>query len=68
MNFQNITPNESIALFMKNIWLFENEKNKHTSFPFFADGYTGLMFHESENSLMAHPHNKEMPSFFTDKR
>jgi len=64
MNFQNIIPDKSIALFVKNIWVFENENSTHTSLPFFADGYTGLMFQQSENGLTVSPHNKKMPEIF----
>lgn len=64
MNFQNIIPDKSIALFVKNIWVFENENSTHTSLPFFADGLPGLMFQQSENGLTVNPHNKRMPEIF----
>lgn len=64
MDFQNIIPDNSIALFVKNIWVFESEKSQHTSLPFFADGYTGLMFQQTENGLTVHPHNTRMPPVF----
>lgn len=64
MNFQNIIPDKSIALFVKNIWVFENETSTHTSLPFFADGLPGLMFQQSENGLTVNPHNKRMPEIF----
>ncbi len=64
MNFLDITPDPSIALFVKDIWVFENENSLQTSLPFFADGYPGLMFQQSENGLTVHPHNKRMPEIF----
>jgi AraC-like DNA-binding protein len=50
---------------VKNILVFEEqEKNKHTVLPFFADGYPGLIFQETENGLFVSPHNKKMPLLF----
>lgn len=65
MNFQNIIPDKSISLFVKNIWVFESEdKGTITSLPFFADGFPGLMFQQSENGLVVKPHDKKMPELF----
>ncbi|MFT2007492.1 DUF6597 domain-containing transcriptional factor [Pontibacter sp. 13R65] len=65
MNFQNIIPDTSISLFVKNIWVFENEdRNIKTNLPFFADGYPGLMFQKTDNGLAVNPHNKRMPEIF----
>lgn len=65
MEFRTIKPGKSISLFVKNILLFEEEdKNQKTVLPFFADGYPGLMFHETENGLLVNPFDKQMPSLF----
>lgn len=65
MNFQNIIPDKSISLFVKNIWVFESEgKSVKTSLPFFADGFPGLMFQQTENGLIVKPHGKKMPEIF----
>jgi len=65
MNFQNIIPDKSISLFVKNIWVFENDdRNKKTNLPFFADGYPGLMFQQTDNGLTVKPHDKLMPEIF----
>lgn len=65
MNFQTIIPDKSISLFVKNIWVFESEENNATTnLPFFADGFPGLMFHQSENGLTVKPHDKKMPEIF----
>jgi AraC-like DNA-binding protein len=65
MNFETINPDHSIALFVKNILVFEEpEKDVKTILPFFADGYPGLMFHETANGLLVNPHNKIMPPLF----
>jgi len=65
MNSQTIIPDKSISLFVKNIWVFENEeKNLITNLPFFADGYPGLMFQQTDNGLTVKPQNKIMPELF----
>ncbi|MFV5688441.1 helix-turn-helix domain-containing protein [Flavobacterium sp. ZT3R25] len=65
MNFKNILPDKSISLFVKNIWVFENkDKNIKTCLPFFADGFPGLMFQQTDNGLIVKPHNKIMPEIF----
>ncbi len=65
MNFQTFTPDKSIALFVKNIWVFENtDASLKTSLPFFADGYPGLLFQQTQNGLIVNPHKKQMPVLF----
>ncbi len=65
MDTQNIVPGDSISLFVKSIWVFENEdKNTNTTLPFFADGCPGLMFQQSDNGLIVKPHDKKMPEVF----
>jgi len=58
-------PGKSISLFVKKILVFEEQKkNQKSVLPFFADGYPGLMFQETENGLLVNPHNKQMPVLF----
>ncbi len=65
MNFKSVHPDKSISLFVKNILVFEEaEINQKTVLPFFADGYPGLMFQETQNGLFVSPHNKQMPMLF----
>lgn len=64
MDAQNIIPDQSIALFVKNIMVFENKSNVETIIPFFADGYPGLLFHQTETGLTIQPHGKKMPIIF----
>jgi hypothetical protein len=65
MNYPNIVPDQSIALFVTNILVIEGaEPNQKTILPFFADGYPGLMFQVTENGLFVNPHKKLMPDFF----
>ena len=65
MNFKTVNPDKSISLFVKNILVFEEtQTNQNTVLPFFADGYPGLMFQDTENGLLVSPHNKQMPLLF----
>ena len=65
MNFKTIHPDKSISLFVKNILVFEEPgKYQKTILPFFADGYPGLIFQQTENGLLVSPHNKLMPLLF----
>jgi len=65
MNFQDLSPDKSISLFVKKIWVFESaEKHLKTNLPFLADGYPGLMFQQTDNGLKVNPHKKEMPVLF----
>lgn len=65
MNFETINPDQSIALFVKNILVFEErDKDVKTILPFFADGYPGLIFQETANGLLVNPHEKVMPPLF----
>ena len=65
MTFTTLKPDPSISLFVKNIWTFEEERqDQKTVLPFFADGYPGLMFQETNNGLFVSPHNKKMPLLF----
>ena len=65
MNFNTITPGETLSLFAKAILVFENDDaNTSTVLPFFADGCPGIIYHETQNGLSVSPHNKQMPDFF----
>lgn len=65
MGFVSIVPDESISLIVKNIMVFTHaEKSDQTLLPFFADGYPGLMYQETDNGLYVMPHNKKMPLLF----
>lgn len=65
MTFTSIVPGKSISLFVKNILVFEEkDETQKTLLPFFADGYPGLMYQDTEHGLLVSPHNKQMPDFF----
>ena len=64
MDYKEIQPHDDISLFVKSILFFEGNADKKTVLPFFADGYPGLLFFESDKGLKVHPHDKQMPQFF----
>ncbi len=65
MNIKTILPDKSIALFVKSVLVFEESViDRKTVLPFFADGYPGLMFQDTENGLLVSPHDKQMPLLF----
>ena len=62
MNFNKVKPNDSIALFVKDILVFDETTNPdNTVLPFFADGYPGFLFHITPNGQLVQPQNKKMP-------
>lgn len=65
MNFRAVDPDETVSLFVKTILIFEETENtSQTVLPFFADGYPGILFHDTEKELWVSPHNKQMPHLF----
>jgi len=65
MKFQNIEFDKALSPFVKSIMVFESiEADVKTNLPFFADGFPGLMFHETPNGLYVNPHKKRMPQLF----
>jgi len=65
MNFKTITPDETLSLFAKTILVFEkDDANASTVLPFFADGYPGIIYQQTQNGLSVSPHNKRMPALF----
>jgi AraC-like DNA-binding protein len=65
MNVKTIQPDTALSLFVKSILVFENDEPQEKSvLPFYADGYPGLVFHQSENGMRVLPQDKQMPPFF----
>lgn len=65
MQFRNVDYDNSLSPFVKSIAIYESkEKHSKTDLPFFADGFPGLVYHESPNGLYVYPHNKPMPRLF----
>lgn len=64
MNPKIIHPDKSIALFVKEILVFESTDEYRSNLPFYADGYPGLLFQRSKGDFLISPHNKKMPHIF----
>ncbi|MGK4566462.1 DUF6597 domain-containing transcriptional factor [Flavobacterium sp. 3HN19-14] len=65
MNAFTIQPDSTIAEFVKEILVFEDlAATGDSTLPFFADGYPGLLFNETQGGLTVSPQNKLMPSLF----
>lgn len=65
IKFQNIEYDKTLSPFIKSIMVFEcDEGDTKTNLPFFADGFPGLMYHETPNGLYVNPHKKRMPQLF----
>lgn len=62
---QIIIPDGVLSLFIKEVLVLEDNKNTgEIALPFFADGFPGLLFHQSVNGMIVLPHNKKMPVCF----
>ena len=60
-----IAPNPSLSLLVKNILILEAQnEGQQTVLPFYADGFPGLMFHQTTTGLLVNPHEKQMPVLF----
>lgn len=65
MEHQKLESPKSISLFVKDIWIYKDDKPRaEVRLPFFADGYPGLLFQQTENGLFIKPHGKLMPISF----
>ena len=63
MNHVTLKLEETDALFVKDILIFEQEHvTGNTVLPFFADGFPGLVFHKSRDGQWVQPQNKKMPA------
>jgi AraC-like DNA-binding protein len=55
-------PEGPLSLFVKNIVIIEEpDASEETVMSFYADGYPGMLFHETTDGLTAMPHDKKMP-------
>ncbi len=65
MEVKRLGPEKDVALFVKNIFIFERAQNDgETILPFFADGYPGLLFHVTPQGQWVQPQNKRMPTSY----
>lgn len=54
-----------LSPFIKSITVYDNDdSDANTTLPFYADGFPGLMYHETPNGLFVLPHQKCMPPLF----
>lgn len=59
-----IQPDKSIELIVKDIVIIKRDLEGASVLPFFADGYPGIVFHQTKEGMRAQPQNKEMPPLF----
>lgn len=56
---------ESIEPFVKDIFLLESDVvNKVNEYPFYADGFPGIIYSNSTNPFYLHPGNKKLSDFY----
>jgi AraC-like DNA-binding protein len=58
-----IKRDKRIEPFIKEIFLLQGSGTEHT-LPFYADGYPGIVYAESEKGVFLLPHNKILSAFF----
>lgn len=65
MEIKKYTAGKAASLFVKDILVVEGgETGKKTILHLVADGFPGLLFHNTPNGKWAQPHNKKMPSTY----
>jgi AraC-like DNA-binding protein len=64
MDTRNISPPDSIARYVSNILVYNEEDNNRSVLPFFADGYPGLIIHNATNRMMLFPSGQMLKNFF----
>jgi AraC-like DNA-binding protein len=60
---KKIKVDKQIEPFIKEIFLLQNSGAEHR-LPFYADGYPGIVYAETENGVFLLPHNKLLSDFF----
>jgi AraC-like DNA-binding protein len=62
---QQIPVPRSLEPFLKDIYVLESDDaNKENRFPFYADGFPGIIYSESTNPFYLQPRNKKLPDFY----
>lgn len=61
---QFIQPATEVSTFVKRIVLLEDDRNIDHSLPFFASGYPGIVFSETDEAMLLQPFNKLLSNFF----
>jgi len=59
-----IEKDNRITPFIKEIFLLENDSSLQHNLPFYADGYPGIMYSETQDGVLMLPVNKILPNFF----
>ncbi len=55
---------DRIAPFIKDILFLEDKRNKEHRLPFFADGYPGIIYSQTENNVILMPSNRILSDFY----
>lgn len=61
---KTIEKDKRIAPFINEIFLLENDSTAKHKLPFYADGYPGIIYSETQNGVLLLPINKVLPNFF----
>ena len=62
---KQIPKNKSLHPFVKEIMFFENyEDSTEKSYPFYANGFPGIVYSKSDNPFYLNPGNKELSEFY----
>lgn len=61
---KTIKKDKRITPFIKEIFLLESDSLVQHHLPFYADGYPGIMYSETQDGVLMLPVNKLLPNFF----
>jgi AraC-like DNA-binding protein len=62
---QKLLKDESLDPYVMDIFLIENDDEKAVNnLPFFADGFPGIVYSESNNDFLLRPRNKKLSDFY----
>lgn len=61
---QVVKKDHRLSPFIKEIFLLESDIDERHGLPFYADGYPGLIFSETNKEVLLLPNNKLLPNFF----
>lgn len=62
---KNIPTPPSLESFVKEVFLLESDDlNAQNKFPFYADGFAGIIYSKSKHPFFIQPLNKELPDFY----
>lgn len=65
MKSQTLAPPEFLSVYVKTIFLLEEElPDKKSRLPFFADGYPGIVYQHAPEGLYINPPNKKLSPLF----